>query len=220
MKKQLLFFVTLLCALTGLRAEEYTGTSPYAWECGGKGYNNPFSASNQAKALGDVTWTFSTSATSPYFGKEWNNTTSVGRGLQFGKSKASVVPFKFTSSDFTGKTITKVTVTAAAAEANVMLEVKVGGASLGSKSLGTAANGVELIFEGSAQGDIEICYNGGGNSSNNQKAAYLRAVKIEFTDGGGSENRVKVPTFSPASGTQVEKGTEVSIKTETEDASI
>lgn len=220
MKKQLLFFVTLLCALTGLRAEEYTGESPYTWECGGSGYTNPFSKNNDTQALGNVRWTFSTSATSLYFGKEWTNATSAGRGLQFGKSKASVVPFKFTSSDFTGKTITKVTVTAAAAEANVMLEVKVGGVSLGSKSLGTAANGVELIFEGSAQGDIEICYNGGGNSSSNQKAAYLRAVKIEFTDGGGSENRVKVPTFSLASGTQVEKGTGVSIKTETEDASI
>lgn len=89
-------------------------------------------------------------------------------------------PLSFTTSDFAGKTITKVIVNASA-NVESSLSVTVGGKDFGTSQTLTSTQN-NYTFEGSEQaGDIVIKY-----TSSSTGRAYLRSISVTFSEGGST----------------------------------
>lgn len=140
---------------------------------------------NQPTTINGVAWTFSTNASSPYFG-------GGERGFQFGKGGANVVPFTITAPGnndvFGGASITEIKVKASSGNANVVnISVSVGGTAFlrnGSATATLTTASTEYTFTGEAvAGDVAISYTM-VNGKTTTKASYLEAITIVYKNAG------------------------------------
>ena len=206
MKKFLLLFAFLFIAgITSAFADSYkwevsSGSTVFADKNGDTAPTN-FKDANLAGA----TWKLTCSNTI-YLGANWSGKNNTWKGLQFGKSKNSALPFSISTDYFTSKTISEIKINASGAT-TVTLSVRVGDVSFGEKTLeNSATSGTIYSFEGIGSGNIEISYSGTTTA-----AVYLRSIEVTYTEGSltptigwsaenatvylGDENN-KFPTFN------------------------
>lgn len=154
----------------------------------------PFKSANTATDLNGVSWTCNTDATSPYFGANWSSKNDTWSGLQFGKSKAAVLPLTLTTSDFSTFEVTQIKINACAGDGNaVSIAIKVGDSEFtsdGNTSIALTNSQSEYTFTGSGSGDVTISYTG-----TTTKAVYLRSLEITFKE-KVSETAPAAPTIT------------------------
>ena len=205
MKRKLTFLLTAFLLLTlGVLPLSMTGQTrdDYSYTFTAK----VFDSNNQTKTLNEVDWTFAGTG-GEYYGYD------ATKGQQFGSGSKPFTAFTLSTSDISG-TITEIKVNTSGANSIAgTLNVSVGGNAFGD-SYTLTNTATEVTFSGSASGEIAFNY-----AQTSSKAIYIKSISVTYSSGGGQQETVATPTFTPAEGTYFEAQS-VSIECATEGASI
>ncbi len=212
MKRLLLSLLGVLTCIHILATEQtwtYTQTTS----------TNPWSANATTATLSNMSW-FITTDTS-YFGTT-STTGATKRFMQFGSSNNAVSYVKLNSEAFQG-TISKIVVNGYSNTSGNTLAVTVGGNSFGTTQTMPSSQSAtaDMTFEGSASGEIILNF----TQNTSKKIICIYSITITYdpdaeTGGGGSETTTGTISFSPANGSTVAPGDEITISTNASDAVI
>ena len=178
MKKFLLSILCCLLAVVSGYADEYSYTFT----------SKQFTANDESKNLGNVTWTLTGD------GEYWDY--DGKKGIQLGSSKKPYKTMTLSTNQIEG-TITKIVInTSGASKVNASFVVTVDGVQYGTPT-NISVDPTDYTFTGSSSGEVKFLY-----TQTSSKALYIKSITITYTTSTGDSNleTLEVPVFTPAEG--------------------